>query len=401
MERKTLLIVTACGLLLATCLVSSLDAAIPYSGAGGPFPGFGPAVGAPPIVGGKEFSHDFDYEVLFPGPPDTMLDSQQVVAWDGVGGVANVTDYTGTRPIYTPKDQIDALANRGDFAYFEVKSEIAHLVFSVDDMYTLYSFGAPFPAMVPAAGPVTLANGNLIGGAGELSVELALSGGANPPDTQMLWAAQMDINGMPLPDDVDGVEVWGPEPPSADADKYSLDMDSFSLGILPMGDGVSVWNASGSPYITHSMIVGAVTTLLGPDVDTDRINLDALMVQDIIEDSDRFDPSAAGAGGDEIIFSIRQIVDPGDPSGYYATGSELFVLDASGAVGFLAHGGHLWDKAYALGAFDVWFADPNNFGVIDINAIEAIGETSVPEPAAMAMLCFGLIWFGAVRHRFT
>jgi hypothetical protein len=314
--------------------------------------------------------------------------------------VINLTDYTGTRPLYTPKDQIDAIANRGDFAYFELKADDAHLVFSVDDSYTLYSLGLPSPAFVPAAGPIAISNGNIIGGAGELSVELAVFGGANPVDTQMLWAAQMDINGMPLPDDVDGVEVWGPEPPGADADKYSLDVDASSLGILPGGDGVSVWNGSGSPYIAHSLIVGAVASLLGTSVEPEAINLDALMVQDVVGDDDLFEEGAAGVGGDEIIFSIRQIPDPADPTGYYATGSELFVLNADGTVSFLFHGGHVWDKAYAVGAFDVWFLDPNNFGVIDINAIEAIGERSVPEPASVMMLVLlGLASLQLCRRR--
>ena len=39
------------------------------------------------------------------------------------------------------------------------------------------------------------------------------------------------------------------------------------------------------------------------------------------------DPTGGGQG-DQIIFSIRQMIDLTDPSGYYATGSELFVLAA-------------------------------------------------------------------------
>lgn len=377
---------------LACGMTTDLFATVPYGSAGGAFPGFGPAVSPPPIVGGKEYSHDRDSTTIgalgVVGPPP--FDAEQIIAWDGVGGTVDVTDYTGTRPMYTPDDQIDAIANRGDFAYEELKADIAHLVFSVDDFYTVYSFGAPGLAMLPSAGPVPLANGNIIGGAGEYSVEESTFFG-NAPDTQSLWAAQAAINSMPLPDDVDGLEVWGPEPPLADADKYSLELDVFS-SFLP-GGPVSVWNGSGTPYVSHAAVLGAVTALLPgpiPDDVAELVNLDALMVQDVIEDADSFDRGPggpAGAGpGDEIIFSIRQIPNPADPDGYYATGSELFVLNAGAPPMYLTHGGHVWDHAYALATFDVWSMDPNNYGVIDINAIEAIGEFAVPEPSSLLLV---------------
>lgn len=395
---------------LAWGLGTPASGTVPYTPVAGPFPGFGPGVIDDDLVGGKEYSHDFDSTSIggpAVGPPPA--DPQQIIAWDGIGGVVDVTDYTGTRIDYTPDDQIDAIANRRDFAYEELKADVAHLVFSVDDFFTLYSFGAPTPAVLPAAGPVVLANGNVIGGAGEYSFEESTSFG-NAPDTQGLWAAQAEVNAMPVPDDVDGLEVWGPEPPLADADKYSLDLDVFSTGVLPGPDAVSVWNASGTPYVPHSAVVAAVTSLLGPIPPTaflplpgggldgeEAINLDALMVQDIIEDPDRFDGDPAGLPGDEIIFSIRQIIDPLDPDGYYATGSELIVLNASGSATYLAHGGHLWDHTYALTTFDVFFMDPQNFGVIDINAIEAIGEFAIPEPASLALI--GLAGVGCVIHR--
>ncbi len=362
------------------------EATIPYGGAGGPFPGFGPGLGTPLSVGGKEYSHDWDATTIGAVASPPPFDAEQIIAWDGVGGTVDVTDFTGTRPTWTPDDEIDAIANHGDFAYKELKSEIAHLVFSIDDTSYAYPGGlgaAPLLMTVPSAGPIATPVG-AIGGAGEVSYELGTSFGALP-STVGIWAKQADVNGMPLPDDVDGVEVWGPEPPLADADKYSLDMDIFSGGAA--GGATSVWNASGTPYLPHAAIVGAVTSLLGTHVDPDLINLDALMVQDMFGDPDRFDDGIAGPG-DEIIFSIRQIPSTADPSGYYATGSELFVLNAVGPATFLSHGGHLWDKAYALTAFDV--GGPNMPHVLDVNAIEAIGEYSVPEPAAVTLTLLGL-----------
>ena len=133
----------------------------------------------------------------------------------------------------------------------------------------------------------------------------------------------------------------------------------------------------------------------------EAINLDALMLQDAFGDLDQFEDSLTGPGGDEIIFSIRQIPNPGDPDGYYATGSELFVLNADGSAGFLAHGGHVWDHLYSLTAFEIFGGvtplDPN-YGVLEINAIEAIGEFAVPEPGALMMALMALAAGAAIRR---
>lgn len=393
-----------CALMLTTG--GELLATVPYTTAGGPFPGFGKDVIDPFLVGGKEYSHDRDSTTIGAGVvPPPPFDAQQVIAWDGIGGATDASDFTGTRPLYTPEDEIDAIANHMDFAYQQLKDDIAHLVFSVDDYFTVYGGGGPTPGFfAPSAGPIPLGNGNLIGGAGEYSVEESTFYG-NTPDTQYVWAPQPRINAMPFPVDVDGVEVWGPEPPLADTDKYSLDVDGLSGGVA--GGAVSVWNGSGSPYVLHSAVVAGVTSLLGPlppgvfspDAEIgfvdgiQAINVDALMVQDIIGDPDRFDvgpdgPAGGPGPGDEIIFSIRQIVDPGDADGYYATGSEIFILNADGTVSFLVHGGHTWDHAYALSTF-FFSPDDGLQGVLDINALEAIGEFATPEPSSVVLLLAG------------
>ena len=355
---------------------------------------FRPGIVPPPVVGGKEYSHDADSTTVGAVASPPPFDAEQIIAWDGSGGTVDVTDFTGTRPSYTPDDQIDAMANHGDFAYNEVKKEIAHLVFSVDDRSYAYTAGLgapPVVSVVPSAGPIVLPIGS-IGGAGELSYELGTAFGAMP-STVGTWATQKQINGSPFPDDIDGVELWGPEPPSADTDKYSLDTDILSGGAA---GAVSVWNASGSPYILHSEIFTAVASLLGTSVEPQQINLDALMVHDVYGDPNRFDKSTDGSGGDEIIFSIRQIPDRSVPGGYYATGSELFVLNATLPAAFLSHGGHLWDRAYALTAFDV--GTPNSPHVLDVNALEAIGESAVPEPSSLVLALIGLLSWAVIRR---
>ena len=178
-----------------------------------------------------------------------------------------------------------------------------------------------------------MSNSNAIGGSGEVSIEEA--GAFAAPDTQGVWATLPEVNGMPLPVDTDGLEVWGPEPPISlgDTDKYSLDLDFPS--------GTSVWNGSGTPFISHATVLGAVTSLLGPlppgaflpydDAEGEAIvNLDAMMIRQGGGEEDLFDGVTDTGDSDEIIFSIRQIVDLSDSSGYYATGSELFLMDAFG-----------------------------------------------------------------------
>lgn len=47
-----------------------------------------------------------------------VADPEQIIAWDGGGGTVDTTDYTVTRPTWTPDQDIDAIANHRD-ALFE------------------------------------------------------------------------------------------------------------------------------------------------------------------------------------------------------------------------------------------------------------------------------------------
>lgn len=392
---RSLLRSRLCPLVAAVCWTPLIQAAVPYSPVPvlGP-PTVGPGVIAPPDVYGKEYSHDIDISIALGGP-----DPQQVINWDGKGGVMDGIDYSSVTEI---DQQVDAIANQRDALFREVLRDEAHLVYSIDDMVTVYGGGGPTPFLVPSAGPVTLLpSGQTIGGAGEVSMEMA--GAFAPPSTHSLWASQPEVSRMPLPHDVDGLELWGPEPEKVDdggvfigdADKFSLQLDHVT--------GVSAWNASGTPYLFHPTIVSAVESLLGPipgsaflpfdnQEGRNAINLDALMVLDASGRTDQFDLDPTNPAGEEIldqvgrrlgdnqprdtiIFSIRQIVDVADPDGYYATGSELFVLDNLSGASFLVHGGHVWDHGYALSEFGFKVEDQGELrGVLDINAIEAIGD---------------------------
>jgi hypothetical protein len=357
-------------------------------------PAVGPGVTSPAEVFGKEYSREVDEDFM------GTADPERVVAWDGLGGTLDGLDYTGSRPVDVPRErQVDALANRLDALYDETLEDRSHLVFSHSNVVGVYGpAGAGFVGFLPAVpmvGPVTLSNGNVINGAAEISVEE--SGVFAGAAVQHGWTTAPLINGMAPVADLDGLELWGPEPgTSADSNRYSLDVDVID------GGGVSVWSydsGSGisSPYIFHGMIVGAVTSLLGAVPTTafgptglpsfEAINVDALMVQDRDGVELQF-----GGPGDSIIFSINQIVDPADPDGYYATGSELFVLDATAAglsASFLRHGGHTWDHAYALSDLGIPGLPNGQRAYIDIDGIEAVGElvvSSVPEPGSVTIV---------------
>ncbi len=155
----------------------------------------------------------------------------------------------------------------------------------------------------------------------------------------------------------------------------------------------------GIPFVSHAAIVSAVTGLLGapvaPGLEEELpflIDLDALMVHDELSDNE------FAAANDTIVFSIRQIPDPVDPDGYYATGSELFELNGAGGASFLFHGGHLWDHGYALTDMR-WVIDDTQSIQLDVNAIESVA-TSVPEPSSLVLAIFSLVGlFGYLWRR--
>lgn len=410
MTRKLLGLLVGAGFLLGL-FAQSTTATIPYTPVvipSGATPAVGPGVIPPSLVLGKEYSHDYDSTtvgggVLPPPPPSP----EQVIAWDGIGGTTDGLNYSGSRPSppFPREQQVDALANRGDALYRQVRLDRAHLIFSHDDTVAVQPAGGapvflPPGAIVPAVGPVLLTNGDIIGGSGEISIEEA--GAFAGFEVQYLWAPAPIINGMPEPLDIDGLEVWGPEPGvTADSDMYSLENDPVG------GAGISVFRYDlvgglSTPYISQAMIVGAVESLLGivpttafnqyDEFGRNAVNLDALMAQDVDGVPEQFGP------GDSIIFSISQMVDPQDGDGYYATGSELFVLDMTAAGGpvasYLRHGSHSWSHAYTLASMGI--VGPVR-AYIDINAIEAIGELIVPEPSSLALLVIGMI--GALKLR--
>lgn len=365
----------------------------------------GKGVMLPSEVFGKEYSHSTDEGI------GGVADPEQVISWDGKGGTTNGFDFDDVAGNHPRLSEVDALANHNDYLHESLKRDFAHLLFSHDD--TIFGSSTGWGAHVPSVGPITLPSGAMIGGAGEISIEE--SGFYNGVEIQTLWAKDTEVNGMPRPVDVDGLEVWGPEPPAGggpppvgDANRYSLEHD------VGAGMGTSVWRFDpgtglSDTYIDHATIVAAVEAAMMEAVPggamnrldqqgRNAVNLDAMMIFDGDGKPDSFEGE-----GDSIIFSINQMVNTADADGYYVTGSELFVLEATAAgfaASFLDHGGHLWSHSYTLGAMK--FTDPAGVenGILDINAIEAIGETVVPEPGSLAILTLGLVAIvGGCRSR--
>lgn len=341
-------------------------------------PSPGPGLPSPAQVTGKEISFVPDQDAgvgfLVPNP-------ESVLGWDGqapVPGLIQGFDFSGSR--FAANDsvnrQVDALASPIDALFNPLLANQSHLVYSISATSAASSVA---PALITPIHPDALPE----------DIEYELAGGA---PVHGKWAVhRTDINSdtTDAAFDVDALELWGgetptPSPGAGDGTSYSHEFDAAT--------GISVWQYdqfthTSTPYITQPTIVTAVTSLLGSlptFIPNSQIDLDALMSFDVNFPITAFDANAVGIP-DQIIFSIRQITDPGagDGSGFYATGSELFVFDGNGVVSFLDHAGHLWDKAWALThlvKFDVEGA-PHQ---LDIDALEA--ASAVPEPASIALL---------------
>lgn len=382
--------------------ISQAPPSQPYNNPG-PFvlPISGTYLPPPAVVKGKQYSHNLDQAV------GGVADPAQIISWDGLGGTADDGDFSTLAPPYSTSGnfQIDALANERDSLFNEVLANTTHLVYSVDHRGTMTPASGGLPFTVPSAGPLSIGGGNVIGGAGEVSYELGAFGGL-PSNAHGLWASQLTVNGLPTPADVDALEIWGFEPSAGmppDAGKYSAenDLSTATAGTVPT-PAYSVWNYSAaghSGYVLHSLVVALVQDELGTtELTANNVDLDALMVMDSNGSFNQF------GAGDKIMFSIRQVPSATAGGGFLATGSELFVLDGASTVGspigqFLVHGGHTWDKAYALANMVAHITPPEGAPIdvqLDLDALEAV--SGVPEPGSIVLLLAGLLT--AVGGRF-
>ena len=279
----------------------------------------GNAVPSLTAVTGKEYSNMSDET------SNGTLDPMQNIAFSGSGGAWDTFDYSDSLPGSVPGDpenfQVDAIANSLDAYFQEVVMDEVPLMLS-------------FASLVPQE-------------AGQIKYQMGQE------DTTGTWATPQQINFVAPPDDVDGLELWGPE--NDDANMFSLEGDPGNVAVFRYdGAGNSV------PYITSMELVTAMGIY-------EQIDLDALMVLDM--DGDEFFSS-----GDSIMFSVKETISMGGT----LDGGEIWVWNFDmGMAQFLVHGGETWNTAHDVGA---------HFGVgtEEVNALEA-----VPEPATLGLLLIG------------
>ena len=332
---------------------------------------------APKNVPGKEVSfgnltaQEGDRDQLFASAPG------QAVFFDGV----NILPQSGLRNSHFYGNlQVDALSNIGDALFYPIRENTTNLLFSVQND----RWGNAIFAEHPNGGISLWSNtngvvGNFFSSFGSLVVNGNPSSVIDPNPSYPLTSTGHLI-------DVDGLEVWGPEPsalglnmiPPSGTDDPNYDASVFS----PEGDGpfsvscvdplsncikytqLELANAIGRADLASLIDVDGLMTYLSSDVD------------------------AEGKNFLEMHFSIRPI-DVFD-------GAEIWTWN--GQPGTLAtplmHGGHLWNTAFNLRQtlIDQGFPDPglsNSGAEVNLDAMEAASAVPGPLPVFGLASAFG------------
>jgi len=283
----------------------------------------------PLYVPGKEYSAAPDVDLE--GNPDPG----QALGWRGDGTVWDGFDYIegGNGPGGLPVAQVDSLANCRDLHYKDLVADRISLVVSLEDSADIY-YHRPLHKINDGDGATGI------------------------------WADADDINSTDTPQEVDGLELWGPEG-TPDANMYSQSQDPvFGQSKASIMKFYPESNQS-TVYVTADLISSILIddnenhVYLNPEL----IDLDGLMVWDY-EDNGVFD------AGDSILFSLA-------PAGGF-DGGEIWVYDfGAPKAQFLNMGGHTWNTGNPVGQI---FGLPTE----NIDALEAL-----PEPTVMILLVSG------------
>jgi hypothetical protein len=307
-------------------------------------------------VPGKDFSDVRDRDAA--GVPDP----EQDVAWDGLGGVRDSLDYSGSRLAYPdvlPDREVDGISAGGDALFQALRDNQAALLFSVEtDPNIMFERETGLPNSPPGFG---------------------------------VWATATDLDAMNPPLDTDGLEVWGGDN-SDDSDRYSLAGDPFTDFVVPNESRkVAIWQYIGGTSTHHTLTTDLASAM---DLQFAGIGMGGPYWGQLVE---LMDVDAIMTFGTQVTFSIRpisfEVPGPAGPILVTFDGGEIFEYDdASTATRFLDHGGHLWDTAFdVMGTF--------NLAHENIDAIEAV--SALPEPSCGTMLLvLGLLLAPRLaRHR--
>lgn len=334
--------------LTIACFSSSVDAApwVPLANPVLPAPGNG--LPTPQDVSGKDYSRLGDTDEFGANDPE------QVVAWDGSGGVRNSFDYSGTRVLLPADGQVDALSSGGDALFHALRADQAALLFS-----------ASRDGRIMYVRPTNVQNP--IAGFG-------------------VWANPSDIDSSNPPVDLDALEVWGGDQ-ADDSNRYSLAGDPFVQ--LPAGGSakVAIWQYDSTNNVSdpHTFVSDLAAAM---DLQYFGIGVGGPLWSQLVE---QMDLDAMMTFGPQVTFSIEPLnlstIDPLLPD---FDGGEIFLYDGPGSpTSFLVMGGYTWNTA-----LDV----VNTFGV-PLENIDALEAVSVPEPGSLTLAAVGVIGLAILRWR--
>lgn len=352
----------------------------------GPFvmPVPGSALPAPKQVPGKEVSfgnltaQEGDRDQLFASSPG------QVVFFDGV----NQLPQSGLRNShYYGNLQVDAISNIADILFYEIRNNTTNLLFSVqNDRWGNAIFAEHPNGKISLWSNTTGVVGNFFSSFGPLLVNanssLIIDSNPSYPVTSTNHLV-----------DVDGLEVWGPEPTSLGLNSGTDDANYDANVFSPEGDGpfsVKCVNPLDNCYLySQTDIANAIGR---PDL-ASSIDIDGLMTHI----SNAVDPQ--GKNYLEMHFSIRPI------DGF--DGAEIWTWDGQPGTPATAlmHGGHLWDTAFNLRQTLInWgFSDPALSTAQpgdDVN-LDALEAASVPGPLPVIGLVSAFGFTRRLRRRIS
>jgi hypothetical protein len=312
----------------------------------------------------------------------------QIVFFDGVlglpqSGLRNAWKFNGF--------QVDTMANVSDVLFEAVRRESTWLLFSVqNDRY-----GNAIFAEAPGNGKICLwgINGCGPNNTPEVVGEYLAGFGALWKDGNPLDVIDPSPTYPVTADghliDVDGLEVWGPEPvlgynpltndPASDANVFSAEGDpGFSVRCRTAG-------------VCHTYTQSEIAAAIGRADLASSIDVDGLMTNpSAVLDAD-------GLPYLQMHFSVRPNVG--------LDGAEIWTW--SGVPGELAapliHGGHAWDTAFNLRQtlIDQGFGDMALSSAApgeDVN-LDALEAASVPGPLPLVGLASALSFSSRIRRR--